>query len=56
MSYTQEVKNEIAYNVNPLILDKNNSFNRNRLYIISVTDKVSLILKDLSVIDEAFNT
>ena len=44
------------YNVNPLILDKNNSFNRNRLYIISVTDKVSLILKDLSVIDEAFNT
>ncbi len=40
------------YNVNIKIDDKNNSFNRNRLYVISVFDNIDFILKDLSIINE----
>ena len=40
------------YNVSVSIIDKNNSFNRNRLYVISVSDKIEFILKDLGVYDE----
>lgn len=40
------------YNVSVSILDKNNSFNRNRLYVIKVSDNVNFILKDLGVIDD----
>ena len=39
------------YHVNVTIDDKENSFNRNRLYLIIVTEKVDFILKDLSIID-----
>ena len=38
------------YNVSVSILDKNNNFNRNRLYVITVNDKVNFILKDLGII------
>ena len=38
------------YNVSVNILDKNNSFNRNRLYIINVKDEIDFILKDLGII------
>ena len=41
------------YNVSVSILDKNNSFNRNRLYVIKVSDNVNFILKDLGVIDDS---
>lgn len=40
------------YNVPVTIFDKNNSFNRNRLYIITVSNEVNFILKDLGIIDE----
>ena len=40
------------YNVPVTIVDKNNSFNRNRLYIISVLNNTDFILKDLGIIDE----
>ena len=40
------------YNVSVNIEDKNNSFNRNRLYIIKTSDKINFILKDLGVISE----
>lgn len=40
------------YNVSVSIEDKNNSFNRNRLYVISTNQKIEFILKDLGVIDE----
>ena len=43
------------YNVSVTIDDKENSFNRNRLYLIKVFDKIDFILKDLSVIDENNN-
>ena len=43
------------YNVPVTILDKNNSFNRNRLYIISVSTNINFILKDLGIIDEKNN-
>ena len=42
------------YNVNPIIEDKENAFNRNRLYIIRVFEKIEIISKDLSVIDNNF--
>ena len=38
------------YNVPVSIIDKNNNFNRNRLYIITVVDNVNFILKDLGII------
>ena len=38
------------YNVPVNIVDKNNSFNRNRLYMINVLDKKDFILKDLGII------
>jgi len=42
------------YNVNPIIEDKENAFNRNRLYIIRIFEKIEIILKDLSVINDNF--
>ena len=42
------------YNVNPIIEDKENAFNRNRLYIIRIYEKVDIILKDLSVVNDNF--
>lgn len=42
------------YNINPTIEDKENAFNRNRLYVIKVFEKILMILKDLSVIDDNF--
>ena len=38
------------YNVSVNIFDKNNSFNRNRLYVINVKDEIDFILKDLGII------
>ena len=43
------------YNVSVNIMDKNNSFNRNRLYVINVNDNVNFILKDLGIIDNSNN-
>ena len=40
------------YNVSVTIDDKNNNFNRNRLYVIKVFDKIDFILKDLGIIDD----
>jgi len=40
------------YNVSVSIIDKNNNFNRNRLYIIKVSDNIDFILKDLGIINE----
>ena len=39
------------YNVPVSIIDKNNNFNRNRLYIISVSENIDFILKDLGIIN-----
>lgn len=43
------------YNVSVGIVDKNNNFNRNRLYIIKVSDNIDYILNDLGVIDNLGN-
>ena len=43
------------YNVSVSIIDKNNNFNRNRLYIIRVSDDIDYILNDLGVIDNSGN-
>ena len=40
------------YNVPVTIIDKNNNFNRNRLYIITVTDNIDFILNDLGIMEE----
>ena len=40
------------YNVPVTIVDKNNNFNRNRLYVIKVNDNTNFILKDLCIIDD----
>jgi hypothetical protein len=40
------------YNVAVSIIDKNNNFNRNRLYIIKVSDNIDFILKDLGIIND----
>ena len=40
------------YNVPVSIIDKNNNFNRNRLYIIKISNNVDFILKDLGIINE----
>lgn len=40
------------YNISVSITDKENSFNRNRLYLIIVNDKIDFILKDLSIVDD----
>ena len=39
------------YNVAVSIIDKNNNFNRNRLYIITVSDNINFILNDLGIMD-----
>ena len=41
------------YNVSVSIIDKNNNFNRNRLYIIKVSDNIDYILNDLGVVDNS---
>ena len=38
------------YNVAVVIEDKNNSFNRNRLYVIKTSQNIDFILKDLGII------
>lgn len=38
------------YNVSVNIFDKNNSFNRNRLYVINFRDEKDFILKDLGIL------
>ena len=43
------------YNVPVNIIDKNNSFNRNRLYVIKVSDNIDFILTDLGVVDQNGN-
>lgn len=43
------------YNVSCEINDKNNSFNRNRLYVVTLNEKVIEILRDLSIIDSNNN-
>ncbi len=43
------------YNISANISDMDNSFNRNRLYIIETNEKVNFILKDLAIIDEDNN-
>ena len=43
------------YNVSVSIIDKNNNFNRNRLYIIKVNDNIDYILNDLGVTDNLGN-
>lgn len=43
------------YNVSVTIDDKDNSFNRNRLYLVNVCNNVDFILKDLSILDEKNN-
>ena len=43
------------YNVSVSIIDKNNNFNRNRLYIIKVSDNINYILNDLGVVDNSGN-
>lgn len=43
------------YNVNASIIDRNNAFNRNRLFVVTVNNKVDIILKDLSVLDDSNN-
>ncbi len=40
------------YNVIPIIEDKGNSFNRSRLLIIKIFDKIDTILNDLGVYDD----
>ncbi len=40
------------YNVNVTISDKDNNFNRNRLYLIQVFDNINFILNDLAVFNE----
>ena len=40
------------YNISVSITDKENSFNRNRLYLLNVNDKIDFILKDLSIMDD----
>ena len=44
-----------TYNVAVSIVDKNNNFNRNRLYIINVSDRIDFILKDLGIISNDNN-
>ena len=43
------------YNVPVSIVNKSNSFNRNRLYVIKVSDNINFILKDLGVFDNNNN-
>ena len=40
------------YHVPVSIVDKNNNFNRNRLYVISVSTNIDFILKDLGIISD----
>lgn len=41
-----------TYNINPIVEEKANVFNRGRLYILKINEKVKTILMDLSIIDE----
>ncbi len=41
-----------TYNIPVSIIDKNNNFNRNRLYIIKVSENIDFILKDLGIIND----
>ena len=43
------------YNVSVSIEDKDNTFNRNRLYVIKVKDDINFILTDLGIIDNNGN-
>ena len=43
------------YNVNADIINRDNAFKRNHLYVITFADKIDLILKDLCVIDDNGN-
>ncbi len=46
---------EDIYNISLNITNKENNFNRNRLYIINIQDKLDFILKDLAIIDNDNN-
>ena len=41
------------YNITPVIANHDNTFKRGRIYVISIKEKVALILKDLSILDES---
>ena len=41
------------YNVTATITDMDNSFNRNRLYVIETNENIEFILKDLSIVDNS---
>lgn len=41
------------YNINARIDDRANAFNRNRLFVVVIDNKIDVILKDLGVIDES---
>lgn len=43
------------YNVNARIDDRANAFNRNRLFVVVIDNKVDVILKDLAVFDDNNN-
>jgi len=43
------------YNVNARIDDRANAFNRNRLFVVVIDNKVDVILKDLAVFDDDNN-
>ena len=43
------------YNVNARIDDRANAFNRNRLFVVVIDNKVDVILKDLAVLDDDNN-
>ena len=43
------------YNLSVNIMDKDNSFNRNRLYLIQAIGNIDFTLKDLLVVDNNFN-
>ena len=43
------------YNVSPIIEDKENNFNRNRLYVVKIEEKIEIILNDLSILDNELN-
>ena len=43
------------YNLSVSITDKDNAFNRNRLYLIQACGDIDFVLKDLQVVDNDFN-
>ena len=42
------------YNLNVSITDKDNAFNRNRLYLIQASGDIVFVLKDLQIVDDNF--